>query len=129
VDVHLGQFGEPSSRFGEAVKRAIAYVDARAAGIFVPGVVYEPTIADLVRAIPAPRNILVAPSAPPIARVDELGVRRATFRSALSRVAWSAARAAAREILEQGSYSRLGESSYRSGICRRSSSHGIERQV
>jgi 2-methylisocitrate lyase-like PEP mutase family enzyme len=111
VDVYLRQFGEPSSRFGEAVKRAIAYVDAGAEGIFVPGVVYEPTIADLVRAIPAPLNILAAPTAPPIARLEELGVRRVTFGSALTRVAWSAARAAAIEILEQGTYSRLGESS------------------
>jgi 2-methylisocitrate lyase-like PEP mutase family enzyme len=111
VDVYWVQFGDPSSRFGEAVKRAIAYVDAGADGIFVPGVVYEPTIADLVRAIPAPLNILIAPTAPPIARLEELGVRRVTCGSALSRVAWSAARAAAREILEQGTYSRLGESS------------------
>ena len=111
VDVYLGQFGDPASRFGEAVKRAIAYVDAGADGIFVPGVLYEPTIADLVRAIPAPLNILAAPAAPPIARLEALGVRRVTVGSALSRVAWSAARAAAKEILEQGTYSRLAESS------------------
>jgi 2-methylisocitrate lyase-like PEP mutase family enzyme len=111
VDVYLRQLGEPSSRFGETVRRAIAYVDAGADGIFVPGVVYGPTIADLVRAIPAPLNILAAPGAPPIARLEELGVRRVTFGSVLSRVAWSAARAAAREILEQGTYSRLAESS------------------
>lgn len=111
VDVYLGGFGDPSSRFGEAVKRAIAYVDAGADGIFVPGVVDEPTIADLVRAIPAPLNILVAPGAPPIPRLEELGVRRVTCGSALSRVAWSAARAAALEMIQQGTYSRLAESS------------------
>jgi 2-methylisocitrate lyase-like PEP mutase family enzyme len=111
VDVYLGQFGDPASRFGETVKRAIAYVDAGADGIFVPGIVYEPTIADLVRAIPAPLNILVGPGAPSIQRLEELGVRRVTCGSALSRVAWSAARAAALEMLKQGTYSGLAESS------------------
>jgi len=110
VDVYLRQFGDPSSRFGETVKRAIAYADAGADGIFVPGVVYEQTVADLVRAIRAPLNILATPGAHPCPRLEELGVRRVTFASALSRVAWSAARATALEMLEQGTYSRLGES-------------------
>jgi 2-methylisocitrate lyase-like PEP mutase family enzyme len=110
VDVYLGQFGDPSSRFAEAVRRALVYCEAGADGIFVPGVFDEQRIADLVRAIPAPLNILAGPGAPPISRLAELGVRRVTFGSALSRVALSAARAAAVEILEQGSYSRLGES-------------------
>ncbi len=111
VDVYLGQFGDPSSRFGETVKRALAYAEAGAEGIFVPGVANEQTIADLVRAIPAPLNILVGPGAPPIPRLEELGVRRVTAGSALSRAAWSAARAAAIEMLAGGTYSCLAESS------------------
>ncbi len=110
TDVYLGQFGEPSSRFAETVKRALAYVDAGADGIFVPGIVDEQTIADLVRAIPAPLNILAGSGAPSIARLEELGVRRVSVDSALSRVAWSAARTAAAEMIEQGTFSRLAES-------------------
>ena len=106
----LGQFGEPALRFAESVRRAHAYVDAGAEGIFVPGVIDEKTIADLVRAIPAPLNVLAAPGMPPVHRLQELGVRRVSCGSAIARLSLSVARKAAVEMLEQGTYSALAES-------------------
>lgn len=111
VDVYIGQFGKPGSWFTESVKRAIAYVEAGADSIFLPAVADEQTIADLVLAIPAPLNVLAAPGMPPVRRLEELGVRRVTAGSAIARLSLSAARKAAIEMLEHGTYSALAESS------------------
>jgi 2-methylisocitrate lyase-like PEP mutase family enzyme len=110
VDVYLGKFGQTASRFAESVRRAIAYVEAGAGSIFVPGVIDEKTIADLACAIPAPLNVLAAPGMPPVHRLQELGVRRVSSGSAIARLSLSIARKAAVEMLVQGTYSALAES-------------------
>ena len=77
VDVYLRRAGG----LEEAVRRGQLYREAGADCIFVPGPTDEETIAALVQEIPAPINILVRRSLPPIPRLAELGVRRVSFGS------------------------------------------------
>jgi 2-methylisocitrate lyase-like PEP mutase family enzyme len=92
-----------------AIDRLVAFADAGADCLFAPGVRDPEIIATLVRAVaPKPVNLLV--SSPiaglSLARAAELGVRRISVGSALSRVAWAAFMRAAR-ALAAGSFDGL----------------------
>ena len=105
TDVFLFQVGAPETRFAAAVQRANLYRAAGADCLFVPGVIDVDTIAELVRAIDGPLNILAgdagAPSAPQLGR---LGVARVSVGSAIAQAALATTRRAARELLEEGTY-------------------------
>src|SRR5262245_61207635 len=76
TDVYLFQVGAPETRFDAAVARARRYRAAGADCVFVPGVIDDPTIAALVRAVAGPLNIMAMPGASPASRLGELGVAR-----------------------------------------------------
>ena len=59
TDVYWRSVGEPGQRFGEAVWRANAFLEAGADCVFVPGVRDPSTIAALAREIAGPLNVLV----------------------------------------------------------------------
>jgi methylisocitrate lyase len=59
-----------------ALKRARAYAEAGASGLFVPGLVAEELIARVVDASPLPVNIMAMPGVPGRKRLAELGVAR-----------------------------------------------------
>jgi 2-methylisocitrate lyase-like PEP mutase family enzyme len=82
----------------EAIARAQSYVDAGADGVFVPGLTGEKVIADLVRTVGVPVNILYSPTGPSFARLAELGVGRVSCGSLLFRVALDAAVRAAEAV-------------------------------
>jgi 2-methylisocitrate lyase-like PEP mutase family enzyme len=99
-EAHL--FGLPDAA-RVARERLVAFADAGADCLFAPGVREPAAIAELVRAVaPRPLNVLVSgPSTElTVARLGDLGVRRVSLGSALSRVAWGAFQRAARTLLE-----------------------------
>jgi 2-methylisocitrate lyase-like PEP mutase family enzyme len=107
TDVFLRRVGAPEERLRLAIDRANAYRAAGADVLFVPGVVDAPTIAELVREIDGPLNILATPGIPDVAELTRLGVARVSvgggpYRSALSTVARGAA-----ELRRTGSYAAL----------------------
>lgn len=59
-----------------ALERARAYAAAGADGLFVPGLVDERLIAELVKASPLPVNIMAGTATPPLTRLAALGVAR-----------------------------------------------------
>lgn len=72
---------KPSDQHGDslvtaALERARAYADAGSDGLFVPGLVDERLIARVVEGSPLPVNVMANASAPPAARLAELGVAR-----------------------------------------------------
>lgn len=94
-----------------AIDRLVAFADAGADCLFAPGVRDAETIAAMVRAVaPKPVNVLVSAPLPglSLARLAELGVRRISVGSALSRVAWGAFMRAAR-ALRDGSFDALAD--------------------
>jgi len=60
----------------DALQRARIYAEAGADGLFVPGLVDERLIAELVKGAPLPVNIMAGAATPPLARLAELGVAR-----------------------------------------------------
>jgi 2-methylisocitrate lyase-like PEP mutase family enzyme len=107
IDTYLFAVGGVDDRFEETVKRAVAYCEAGADGIFVPGVTDAETIAALIAAIDAPLNIMVGPGAPAIDRLAALGVARISVGPAIALAALAATERAARELLGEGSYEQL----------------------
>jgi 2-methylisocitrate lyase-like PEP mutase family enzyme len=93
----------------EAIRRLQAYADAGADVLFAPGIRAREDIATLVSAVhPVPVNVLMSTDTGlTAADLAQLGVRRISVGSALSRVAWGAFLGAAREMLGQGSFQSL----------------------
>jgi 2-methylisocitrate lyase-like PEP mutase family enzyme len=103
TDLYLA--GRPD--FDETVRRAIAYLEAGADCVFVPGVADAETIGRLAAVIPGPLNVLAMPSTPPVAELERLGVARVSVGSGLGRAALGWSRDAAATILATGSFEPL----------------------
>jgi 2-methylisocitrate lyase-like PEP mutase family enzyme len=104
TDVYLHSVGNPAERFDNAVRRAIAYHQAGADCLFVPGVRDRDLIARLAAAIDGPINILAGAGTPPVAELEKLGVARVSVGGGPARAALTAVRNVARELLERGTY-------------------------
>ena len=104
TDVYLAQVGEPASRFTETVRRLNAYREAGADCLFVPGVTDMLTLAELVRAVTGPINVLAGPGLPAAAELERIGIARLSVGSAIMRATLAVARDAADELLHKGTY-------------------------
>jgi 2-methylisocitrate lyase-like PEP mutase family enzyme len=103
VDTFLRADGDP----GETVRRATAYVEAGASGVFVPGTGDLAVLALLVREIPAPLNVLAGPGSPSVAQFAEIGVARVSLGSAVAEAAYAVVQRATHELLATGTYTAL----------------------
>jgi 2-methylisocitrate lyase-like PEP mutase family enzyme len=104
TDLMLHGLGDPATRVDRTIERLRAYAQAGADGLFVPGVADAATIGRIVAAVDRPLNILAGPATPPVTELARLGVARVSLGSWPARVALGAARAAARELLDCGTY-------------------------
>jgi 2-methylisocitrate lyase-like PEP mutase family enzyme len=95
IDVHLRAVGPEEDRLAEAVRRGRRYREAGADCLYPIRVSDEGTIRALVEETGAPVNVLLHAGAPPVSRLAQLGVARATFGSGLLRTAHAAARSEA----------------------------------
>lgn len=90
--------------------RLVAYADAGADCLYAPGVGTPSEIEEIVKAVqPKPVNVLVGSSASglTVAKLADLGVRRISVGSALSRAAWGATMRASKRIIEDGEFDGL----------------------
>lgn len=101
-------YGHPDP-LREAIARLRAFAEAGADVLYAPGIQTREDIAALVDAVaPYPVNVLIgSASGMRVTDVAALGVRRVSLGSALSRVAWGAFLAAARELADEGSFAGL----------------------
>lgn len=106
TDTFLMGSGTPAQRLEEAVARGERYAEAGADGLFVPGLVNPEAIRVLV-AGPLPVNVMAHPGAPSVAELVALGVARISVGSGIAQAAYGVVAAAARELLEAGTYGRL----------------------
>ncbi|WP_304451654.1 isocitrate lyase/phosphoenolpyruvate mutase family protein [Nocardiopsis sp. YSL2] len=83
-------------------QRAAAYRSAGADGVFVPGLTDTAAIADLVRSLDVPLNVLYSPAGPSLRALTDLGVRRVSCGSLLFRAALGATVATARAVALDG---------------------------
>ena len=107
TDVYLFQVGDPKTRLAATVERARLYRRAGADCVFVPGVVDVNTVAELVKAIEGPLNIMAIPGAPSAKQLGEVGVARVSVGPWIAQAALTAAQRAACELTEQGTYASL----------------------
>ena len=107
TDTYWRAVGEAEGRLDATVRRAEAYLEAGASGIFVPGIKDRGVIEALVARIPAPVNVLVGPGSPTIPELADLGVARASAGSAVALAAYGLVRRAAAELLGAGTYTEL----------------------
>jgi 2-methylisocitrate lyase-like PEP mutase family enzyme len=93
-----------------ALDRLARYADAGADCLYAPGVSTPNEIEEIVNEVhPKPVNVLVASSASGLSvpQLADLGVRRISVGSALSRAAWGAFMRASRRIVEDGVFDGL----------------------
>jgi len=92
----------------ETIRRLTAYSEASADCLYAPGIRSRQDIAAVVKAVaPKPVNVLVSTDFTTVAEMAELGVRRISVGGALARAAWGGFLDAAKEIAEQGTFTRL----------------------
>ncbi|HEX8905430.1 MAG TPA: isocitrate lyase/phosphoenolpyruvate mutase family protein [Longimicrobiaceae bacterium] len=107
IDVFLHGIGDPAGRVEAALERARIYAQAGASCAFPAGVREPEEIRALVAGSPLPVNVLVVPGVPTVAELAEMGVRRISVGTGWLRCALRAARDAAIEVREQGTYDAL----------------------
>ncbi len=96
--------GKDAATFAEAVRRANAYLEAGAGCAFVPFVSDGPLIGRLAAAIAGPMNVLAGPATPAVPKLRELGVKRVTVGSNITKAAMTLVRRAAEELLGPGTF-------------------------
>jgi 2-methylisocitrate lyase-like PEP mutase family enzyme len=111
TDVYLRAVGDPEERLRKTITRANTYVEAGADCVFVPGGLSRETIAELVREIDAPLNVVANPAisspvVPSVSELADIGVARVSVGSGLMRTALAVTKRAAEEVLS-GSYQTM----------------------
>lgn len=92
----------------ETIRRLTAYADAGADCLYAPGIREPAHVSAIVSAVsPKPVNLLISAPFMTVAQAAELGVRRISVGGALARAAWGAFLDAAREIADDGTFSRF----------------------
>jgi 2-methylisocitrate lyase-like PEP mutase family enzyme len=94
----------------ETIRRLKAFADAGADCLYAPGIKTREEIAAVVQAVaPKPVNFLMAAVTTDftVSELAALGVRRISLGGTLARAAWTAVKGAAREMLDQGRFTRL----------------------
>ena len=92
----------------ETIRRLVAYAEAGAECLYAPGMRRVEDIKAVVDAVaPAPVNALVGSDFTTLRELAHIGVRRISVGGALARAAWSGFLEAAREIAEQGTFTKL----------------------
>lgn len=89
----------------DTIKRLQAYQEAGADVLFAPGVASKEAIAAVVSSVDRPVNVIASLSGGlSLAELSELGVKRVSVGSALTRAAFAEVLRAAREMLDHGTF-------------------------
>ncbi len=90
----------------DTIRRLQAYQEAGADVLYAPGLVRKEDIASLVRSVDRPVNVVMGLQGAQLslAELSEIGVKRISVGSALSRAALGAFLCAAREMRERGTF-------------------------
>ncbi|ALG07575.1 isocitrate lyase/PEP mutase family protein [Kibdelosporangium phytohabitans] len=107
IDTYLLSTGD----LADTITRAVAYLDAGADGVFVPGLTDVDVIKGLVAEIGGPVNVMAGPGAPTIAEFAAAGAARVSLGANLAAAAYGSARRAAAEAVTAGTYEWVIEAS------------------
>jgi len=109
TDVFLAGIGPAETRLARTLERLNAYRDAGAQCLFAPGVKDKDTIAQLVKGVRGPLNILATAGTPPLAELQTLGVARVSVGSGPMRATLGLVSRMARQFREEGIFSLMTE--------------------
>lgn len=107
TDVYLNEVGPPDSRYDHALRRAVAFRDAGADCIFLPGIKDPGLIARFVRDLKFPINILAGPGSPSVSELQRLGVARVSLGSKPMLAGLGLLRRITAELRDSGTYTAL----------------------
>lgn len=107
TDVYLAKVGDESTRYDEAVRRLVAFRDAGADCVFLPGVADAEIIGRIVQDVKCPLNILVGPGSPTIPELQKFGVARTSLGSSAMRATLGLVKRIAEELRTAGTYTSL----------------------
>jgi 2-methylisocitrate lyase-like PEP mutase family enzyme len=107
TDVYMFAGRDLREKYPEALRRLIAYRDAGADCVFVPGLRDADTIGQLVEDVQCPVNILAVPGAPPLSKLKELRVARVSLGSGPMRAGLGLLRRIVDELRTAGTYGTL----------------------
>ena len=107
VDLYLKNVGTDDTRFAETVRRGKAYMAAGADCIFPFGLADLKIIADLVKALNVPINVVGRAGVPGVAELERLGVTRVSTASGPSLVVMSMTKQIADELRIKGEFDVL----------------------
>jgi 2-methylisocitrate lyase-like PEP mutase family enzyme len=102
VDVYLRGLVKGEAAYPETVRRAKLYREAGASSIFVPGFPHNDRMAELVKDVVLPLNLLAWPGLPDGATLEKAGVRRLSAGSGIGKAVLSEAFKLAKDFLAQG---------------------------
>ena len=109
TDAFWLKLGDEGARLRTSIERANRYREAGADCLFVPAAAARDTIRTLAAEIAGPLNILTVPGCPPVAELQQLGVRRVSVGSGPMRASMMLTRRIAEELLAQGTYTRFND--------------------
>jgi 2-methylisocitrate lyase-like PEP mutase family enzyme len=107
TDTYLLQVGPAEERYALAMRRAVAFREAGADCIFVPGMREPETIRRFVAELKFPVNILAGPGFVPVPELEKLGVARVSLGSGLMRSTLALVKRMAAELRSSGTYASL----------------------
>ena len=94
----------------ETIRRLRAYADAGADCLYAPWITSLDYVSAIVAAVsPKPVNLLIHTPFTTVAEAARIGVRRISVGGMLAKTAWRGFLAAAKEISEEGTFSRFGD--------------------
>ena len=107
VDNWMVGGADAEALFDDAVRRARAYLDAGADGIYPIALADPDTIQRFCAAVPVPVNVGARAGLPDLAALGRLGVARVSTATRLAMVALAAAREAAQSVRDSGRFDGL----------------------
>ncbi|MGL4573958.1 MAG: isocitrate lyase/PEP mutase family protein [Burkholderiaceae bacterium] len=107
TDVYLRGLVDKENRLSETLRRAAAYQNAGADGIFVPGLAEQNDISQLCAQISLPINLMAVPGLPTLAELKSLGVKRLSAGSAIAQAMFGQTQRMADAFLKSGDVAKL----------------------
>ncbi len=107
TDAYRYAAGDERDRLVEAIRRAGAYRDAGADCVYPMGLTDRSSLAEFVKALNFPVNVMVRAGLPPIPELKRLGVARVSLGPGPSYAAMGLLKRIAKELLENGTYQNL----------------------
>jgi len=107
TDAYRFGTGDEKTRLEEAIRREKAYETAGADCLYPMGLTDKESILTFVKAVNKPVNIMARSTAPTIAELEEIGVKRLSLGPGPMYAAMGLLRKIARELKEEGTYKTL----------------------